>query len=194
MRTRARPVAHHVGDLPCRQPCIGGHHGMVRRRAALGHSVPSQCRIPDRRQAGLAIGAVALDHQQLAHRRPGGRGVRMLRRIAEAVEHHHGIGHGRINAAQPVLAVQPLGHERHRGALGAPAQIFREQRLHHPQAGVDVLENPTPGRAIGAADPVAHLLRRCAEQFSDVNTARISGARAARHQHQQRHQHRARPV
>ena len=38
----------------------------------------------------------------------------MIRRIAQRIEHHHAVGHGRKNRAEPVLAVEPLGHPGHR--------------------------------------------------------------------------------
>ena len=40
------------------------------------------------------------------------RALRMVGGIAERVEHHHGVGHGRENRAEPVFAVQPLARPR----------------------------------------------------------------------------------
>ena len=68
--------------------------------------------VPHRRDAGLAVGLVVLDRP--AASRPTARAMArcgMVRRIAERVVHHHAVGHGRIDRAQPVLAVQPLGDE-----------------------------------------------------------------------------------
>ena len=96
-------------------------------------------------------------HQQLAHRLPGDGGVGMVRRVAQRVEHHHAVGDGGVDAAQAVVAVQPLGDERHGLADGAVAAAAGKQRLGDPQHGIDALEEPPPPGAVRSADPVAHL-------------------------------------
>ncbi len=153
-----------------------------------------QAGVPDRGQAGLAVGTVRLDHQQLAHRRPGGRSRRCIRREAERVEHHHAVGDRRINATQPVVAVQPLGHEPHRLLHCSPARPTRKPRIGEPQRRIHTLEEPPPPGTVWAADPVAHLVGRRAEQLRHMHVVRVAGERLAMHQHQQRHDHGARPV
>ena len=153
-----------------------------------------QTGVPNRRQAGLAIRPVFLDHQQLAHTLPGDRRVRMIRRIPECVEHHHAVRHRRVNRPQPIVAVQPFGDERHRFRHRTAPSRLRKQWFGRPQRDIHTLEEPPPGRPVRPSDPVLHLLGRRAEQLRDPDPARIPSLRAQPHQHQQRHDHGARPV
>ena len=79
--TPSRPAAARAAAPPSRRPRRGSArsrsqaHAACVSRAGLGHRVAGQPGVPDRRQAGLAIGTVRLDHQQLAHRAPGDGGV-----------------------------------------------------------------------------------------------------------------------
>ena len=118
----------------------------------------------------------------------------MVGRIAERVEHHHAVGDGGVDAAQPVIAVQPLGHEGDGLADGAVAAAARKQWLSDAQDGIDALEEPPPARAVRPADPVPHMLWRGAEQLAHLHATRIARDRPQRHQHQQWDDHRARPV
>ena len=57
-----------------------------------------------------------MNDQELLDRSARDRAMRVTFRIAEHVEHHHAVGHGGKNGAEPVLAVEALGHEGH-GAI-----------------------------------------------------------------------------
>ena len=70
----------------------------------------------------------------------------------------------------------------------------RKGRLHPAQNPVQHLEEMPPARTERPANPVAHLLRRRAEQLLHPHAARIARLRAQRHQHQQRGGDGARPV
>ena len=68
-------------------------------------------RVPHRRDAGLAIGLVLLDHQQFLDRSPRRPDLRIVAGVSERVEHQQRIHHRRKNRAEPVLSIQPLGDE-----------------------------------------------------------------------------------
>ena len=184
------PVARDVVDLPLDKPGAGA----IGLDARLGQRVSGQAGVPDRRQAGLAPGAIGLDDQQLAHRAPGGRGGWVIGGIAEGVKHHYAVGDCRVDAAKAVIAVQPLDDERHCLVDRGRRPAAGEPRLHLAQDDIDALEDPPPGRAVRPANPVGDLIRRRAEQLRHMDVARIAGARLFGHQHQQGHDHRARPV
>ena len=201
VRPAHRPVALHVEDLPCRQPVAGcldrrAPAGVVQVAAVacFGHRHAGQAGVPDRRDAGLHVGALAVVDDQLADRQPGQRRVRVGRLVAEGGEHHHAVGHGGVDGAQPVLAVQPLGDEGHRLLDGAGPHLGGEEAPAALECDVQRLERVAPVAAIRSADVVADALGRPGEQLADVHAARVGGARLQRHQHQQRHDHRARPV
>ena len=173
----------------------------ARARAALvvvarfEQRVGGERRVPDRRQAGLAIGLVLADDEQPLDRPARDDEIGMVGRIAERVEHQHGVRHGRIDPAEAVLAVEPLGDEGHGGVDGAAAQRRRKRRLGALEQPVDRAEelHPCPS-LMRARRPVAHGLRRRDEEFRDLDAARIGGARLQRLQHQERDEHRARPI
>ena len=64
----------------------------------------------------------------------------MIGLVAEAIEHHHRVGHRRENAAEPVLAIEPLGDKGHRLLDRPPARIRREKRLGDAQQPVEHAE------------------------------------------------------
>ena len=79
--------------------------------AAFQQGVRRQGRVPDRREARLAVGFIVLDHQQLLDRTARGGAIGVLLVTAKRVVHHHRVRHGREDRAQAVLAVQALVHE-----------------------------------------------------------------------------------
>ncbi len=194
IRPRRRPVADRVGDLPLAKPGTCRIHARVGGTLRLGHGMTRETRVPDRRQAGLAESPLRFDDQQLANCGPGGRGGGVVGRIAQRVEHHHAVRHRRVDGAQSIRAVQPLVHKAHRQPDRALPRAAGEQRLGHPYPLIDPFEEPAPGGAVGAADPIAHLGRWCAKQLGNSDASRIAGQRAPVHQDQQRHHHGTRPV
>ena len=127
------PIALHLQLLQRLQPgeptprgghCLLGAH--------LHHGVGDERGVPDRRDAGLAVGLVLADHQKLVDRATGDGAMGMLRRIAQRVIHHHGIRHGGVDRAQPVLAVQALRHEGRAALDGAAAQGLRPATARPP--------------------------------------------------------------
>ena len=118
-------------------------------------------------------------------------------RIAERVVHHHGVGHGREDGAQAVLAVQPLVDE------GLRPWRWRAWCEAFGKRGSAT--RSTASRAKKKARPRLLLVRAagqaarwspagCDEQLVDGDAARVAGARLQGAQHQQRHDHGARPV
>ncbi len=118
----------------------------------------------------------------------------MIGRVAQAAIGHDSVGHGRKDAAQPVLAVQPLGNPVDCRLDGTLARVLRQQRLADAQRLVDGQEQIAP-RAAGRVGQIGALFfRRHHEQFADVHGARVQCLRLQGRQHQQRHDHRARPI
>ena len=119
----------------------------------------------------------------------------MVRRVAQHIKHHHRIGHGREDRAEPILAIEPRGHERDRRIDGALAQALGKQRLDRAHDVIDDAEEDEPEpflvRRLGQA---AQALRLLQKQFLDRDPARVAGARHQGAQHQQRREHGARPV
>ncbi len=151
--------------------------------------------VPHRRQARLAIGFVAVHHQQLLDGCTRHRHVGIGARYAQHIEHHHGIRHGREDGAQAILAVQPFAHELFRTGDGALAQATGEQRLRHAQPGVEHAEHAEPDAILMRCPRrQAGCLARTDKQFVDADAARIPCLGAQAVEHQQRHDHRAGPV
>ena len=103
---------------------------------------------------------------------------RMLRRIAEAVEHHHAVGHGGIDRAEPVFAVQPLGDERHAsldGALRAASSARTARRASAPSRA----RRRTPTRPRSGAARARRARRRRAARTAPAHARRADCARAA---------------
>ena len=110
-----RPVALEVEHLPRLQPVEALLHLRERVFAAgLRQRVAGQRGVPHRRDAGLAIGLVLADHQQLVDAPAGDRARRKIRSLAERLIHHDDVGHRRIDRAHAVFAVQPLFGESER--------------------------------------------------------------------------------
>ena len=152
--------------------------------------------VPDRRQAGLAIAALAVEHEQLADSDAGRRAIGMVGRIAEAIEHHQRVGHRRKNAAEPVLAVEPLGDKgdrlvdrappRHRpGTTARPTRSSRSStRKRHRRAATrsaPVIQSRTASGGSTNNSPIVMPRGLRARGRSAIST-------------KQRHQHGARPV
>ena len=119
LRAEPGPVAFEVGDLTLGQPVARGGAGGRARSLGFHDGMAGERGVPDRGQARLAVGPVVADHQQLADGAPGGRRVRVVRWVAERVEHHHAVGHRRVDGAEPIVAIQPLYRERDGRVQGA---------------------------------------------------------------------------
>ncbi len=149
--------------------------------------------VPHRRDAGLAIGLVVLDHQQQVDRlaRDGAGG--MVLGIAEDIVHHHRIGHGRIDRAQAVLAVEALGHPFLAQANRFFAQVLGPEPVARLEHGVERVEalGPVPADMGGLA---VELGRLADEQLVHQDTLGVPRLGLERAEHQQRHDHGARPV
>ena len=118
-RRAGHPAAARSSRLFTSSTCFGSSHCSAlahpRQRlavAGLQQRMAGEPGVPDRRDAGLAIGLVGMHDQQLLDRAARDRPLRMIRRIAQRVEHHHAVRHRRIDRAEPVLAVEPLGRPR----------------------------------------------------------------------------------
>ena len=103
------PVALHLELLQWQQPVEPAE----RRRFGFGAAgfeqrVRGERGIPHRRDTGLAIGLVILDDEQPLDRGPRRRARRIVRRPAECSEHHHAVGHCRIDRPEAILAVEPF--------------------------------------------------------------------------------------
>ena len=120
-----RPVALDVQHLLRQQP-VEALLGLPSSRFAAGleQRVAGQRGVPHRRDAGLAIGLVLADHQQLVDAPAGDRARRIVRRLAQRLVHHHGVGHRRIDRAEAVFAVQPLLDEGDRARRSRAARSF----------------------------------------------------------------------
>ena len=112
IRTSDRPVALDVEDLERRQPVERRPHRLAASLATrFQQRMGGERGIPDRRQAGLAIGLVLADNEQLLDRPARRPQMRVVRRITERVIHQDGVRHGGIDRAKAFFAVQALGHE-----------------------------------------------------------------------------------
>ncbi len=72
--------------------------------------------------------------------------------IAQHVEHHHAVRHGRVNRAQPVLAVQALGHPGD-GLVRAPSR----GRISETATGSAASTRSTPRKKLAQA-PLRFML------------------------------------
>ena len=79
-------------------------------------------RIPDRGQTRLAIGFILADDQEPLDRLARDHKIGMVGRIAERIEHQHGVRHRGVDGAEAILAVKPFGDEGHGGVNGAAAR------------------------------------------------------------------------
>ena len=199
-RTHARPlldpVALDIENLLGLQPV---QRGLCRRHFLLAadfdHRMCGQRGIPDWRHAWLAVSLVVLDDEQVLDRLPRQHIMRVILRITEQIVHHHGVGHRRENRTQTVNPVEALGDERHGLVDGALTRGFREQRIDNAQDLVEKIEARKPELTLmRRLRRHADRLRVFQEQFIDTDAERIARARLLVHQHQQRHDHGARPV
>src|SRR5258708_2994515 len=114
-------VAAHVEDLLRPQPveaALDLCHGTV--AADFQQRVANQAGVPDRRDAGLAIGLVLVHGEKLFDRCAGDGALRIALRIAERVEHHDAVGHGGEKLAEAVLRVEPPAHPGDRAVRAPP--------------------------------------------------------------------------
>ncbi len=125
------PVADRVEHLLVGEPVDRAADRRRKPRVAdLHQRVAGERAVPHRREAGLAVAVLAVEDEQLADRSGGGGAIGMIRRISQAIEHHQRVRHRREDAAEPVLAVEPLGDEgdrlvRWRAAAGPPGTSAR---------------------------------------------------------------------
>ena len=169
------PVALHVEYLP-RQTAIASaaprspHRGGI---AGFEQRMAGKRRIPHRRNAGLAIGLAIVDDHELFHRGARQRRVRMVLRIAERIEHHHAVRHGRVDRAEAVLAIEPLGHEGDRAGNGAAAQLAGNHGSAARRTASTSAEEAEPARHSDAAPCGAARCRGDLfhEQFVDADAA-----------------------
>ncbi len=175
------------------RPCLAERQRLV--AAGFDHRVAGQRGVPHRRDAGLAIGLVLANHQKLLKRPPRDRARRIVRRLAERLIHHDGVGHRRINRAQAVFAVQPFFDERNRRVDRARAKLLRKQRLEHAQHTVQSAEQEKPAPALMRRfRRHSDRMRRLQEQLIDADARGVFRARLQRRQDQQRHDRGARPI
>ena len=104
----------------------------------------------------------------------------MIPRIAERIEAHERIHHGREDAAQPILAVQPLPDERYRFLDRVTLDRARKQRFEHAADLVESKEHIAKHLAGGILQIIIHLLRRFREKLGYADPARISRLRLER--------------
>ncbi len=190
------PVAHHIEHLQGLQPFESGQRAIDGLgRAHLHQRVADQRRVPDRRETGLAIDLVFLHDQQLFDRRARDGHPRIAGGIAQHVEHHHRIGHGREDRTQAILTVQAFDDEGDRLVDGLLARAPGKPGLDDMQHGIQHAEDPGPGpdltRPLG---PTPHLFGGLHEKLGDGDAPGIARPGLQRHQHQQGHQHRSRPI
>ncbi len=188
---RHGPIAGEIGHLAAQQPFEAAPRRFARGTSGLEQGMRSKPGVPDRGEAGLAVAASRLQHQQFAQRGAGNGDSWIARRHAETVEHHHRIGHRRVDAAEPVLAIEPRGHESDGSGDRPLALAPRKPRFGPPQHPVDEVENHRPDRARGAR---RLRLRARHEQFADARAARIARPWLFRHQDEQGGDHRPRPI
>ena len=188
------PVAFHLELLQRLQPAQSAQRGgRCFALLDLQHRLGGKRGVPDRRDAGLAVGFVITDHQQLLDRPAGRRVVGMIRRIAQRVVHHHGIRHRGIDRAKAVLAVQPLRDEGDTALDRTPTHLLRPQRLRRLQPPVERIEEQCPAAVRMRSPTRRRPIGRC-EQLLDANAALIARSLAQCRQHQQRHDDGARPI
>ena len=77
------------------------------------------------------------DDEQLVDRSSRGDKVRMVARIAQRVEHHHRVRHGRKDRSEALFSIESLGHECDSFFDRASAKPLGNQGFHQPQSRVD---------------------------------------------------------
>ena len=183
-RTDRRPVADRIEHLLVGEPIERlPDRGCEPRLASLHQRMTGERSVPHRRQARLAIALLAVDDDELAERRGGGDPVGVIRRVAEAIEHHQRVGDCRENATEPILAVEPLCNESDRLVDRASASLGGEHRLAKPHQAVEQGEGVAGHRRCRRRDPVADGLGRLDKQLGDPDAVRVARLGAQRHQH-----------
>ena len=130
--------------------------------------------VPHRRDAGLAVGLVLADHQQLVDAAPRDRARRMIRRLCRAPRTSSRCwpSPGRSRRGRPRRSAARR-RRRARAVDRALAQALRKQRLDHAQHAVERAEEQEPAPAL------MRRLRRHADRFADpAGTARRCRRRA----------------
>ena len=197
MRPLPGPVAAHLGDLAGQKPFDAAADRLLGLRpAGLEQRMRHEGSVPDWREAGLDIGfTIRPLTDEFFDGGPGGCHARVALGHTHDVIHENGIGHGGVDRAQPILAIEPLGDESLAGRLGADTMGAREDFLGALQGLVHGLEQAGPGFLLMRAPrPFPHLIGWGGEKFGDVDTDGRHGLWPAGHHHRQRHQHGARPI
>jgi hypothetical protein len=119
--------------------------------------------------------------------------VRVVARRAERLVGHDRIRHGREDAAQSVVSVQPRHDEVERLLDGALAAALGEARLDRAQDPVERGEGGAQ-RGTGRIHGMGAVLRIFQEELAHVDALRVLGPRFQCHQDEQRYDNRARPV
>ena len=180
------PIAFDIEDLLRRQPLQTFAHlryGLI--AAALEQAVTGERRIPNRRNARLAIGLVLVHDEKLLDGFARDRALGMMLRIAKSVEHHHAVGYRRENRAQTILAVETLRYPRGRAVGRALPQAAREHGHDKAKDGIDAAEQPKPRRLLlRRLRREADSLRRLEEELFDRDPLRVASSGLQRHQHQ----------
>ena len=196
--TRARPSRPSTSST-----CSGFSQSSAARGRRLGLAPPASIRawrgerrVPHRRDAGLAVGLVVLDHQQLLDRLRGrwrgadGPADSRARRTSSRCwpwPDRWRPGHPRRSAARSTKSRQR--------SMARWRKRLRPDRLDRLEHGVERVEDHRPDALRCRAPSAARRLgRRPAKSSATPIAARIARARLQRLQHQQRHDHRARPV
>src|SRR2546426_645304 len=141
-RTHMRPLVRPVADGPQHLPALEPHetpaHGRKRLVTAnLQKRLTHERGVPYRRHAWLTIGFVARYDEQLVDRFSGNDELRMVPRIAQRVEHHHGVRHSGENGPEAAFTIEPFGYKRDGSFDAAPSHASRDQWLHHAQQRVE---------------------------------------------------------
>jgi len=156
----------------------------------LGHRVACQAGVPDRRQARLAVG-LSCPPPAVCYCLPGDRSVRVVRGIAQRVEHHSRLLEWRGNC-------RPVRRRRSTAPARRPPPcrshfvgICGKVRLVARSIESTALKKRPHGERYGPRIQSPHLLGKVRNSSRTVTRA-IAGTRPQRHQYQQRHDHRAR--
>ena len=135
--------------------------------------------------------------EQLLHRLARDGALRMAFRIAEHVEHHHAVGHRRKDRAEAVLAVEALADPR--GGAIDRALARGQPRQQHGSITRSTMSTPRKNQnhdafCCGAFGVGPRFAGDPRNSSSMPHALRVARHRPLRHQHQERHDHRARPV
>ena len=136
------------------------------------------------------------DHQELLHRQPRDRAVRMILRIAERIEHHHVVGHRGEDRADAVLAIEMLDRKFDRAVDRALADALGHQRVERRAAAMSTpRKNANQNRFCCGARGVRRALSGDPRNNSSIRTPLALRARGLqRQQHEQRDDNGAAPV